>query len=269
MKNEKGWFGSLLGYAGKSRSTLAGSVILSLVSEICGIFPFYCMYRLIDAFVQDTVTNSLVYRWCAAALAAYAVKVLCFGLSTGLSHLAAFDVLAGLRKRVTDRFMHAPLGKVQEHSIGEIKNIIVDKIESMEPPLAHMVPEGAGHILLPLVSIISLLLIDPRLALSSLVTFPAAIICMGLTFKISGRNFDIYNRSNAYMNSTIVEYIEGIEVIKAFGRAGVSYEKYADAITDYKKFVTKWLSSTWITMNLAFALFPSTMVGASNPGILL
>ena len=55
---------------------------------------------------------------------------------------------------------------------------------------------------------------------------------------------------NAHMNSTIVEYIEGIEVIKAFGRVGTSYEKYAKAILDYKKFVVKWLSSIWITMKM-------------------
>lgn len=120
--------------------------------------------------------------------------------------------------------MHAPLGEVQAHSIGEIKNIMVDKIEGIEPPLAHVVPEGAGHIVLPVVSIIALALVDWRIALASLVTFPAAFVCMALTFKISGKNFDTYNNSNTYMNSTIVEYIEGIEVIKAFGRAGVSYE---------------------------------------------
>ena len=63
------------------------------------------------------------------------------------------------------------------------------------------------------------------------------------------------------MNSIIVEYIEGIEVIKAFGRAGKSYEKYAKAILDYKTFVVKWLTSTWVTFKLAFALFPSTLLG--------
>lgn len=84
---------------------------------------------------------------------------------------------------------------------------------------------------------------------------------MGLTFKISGKNFDTYGKAGAYMNSTIVEYIEGIEVIKAFGCAGVSYEKYAKAITDFRTFVVKWLSSTYLTMKLSFALFPSTLIG--------
>lgn len=84
---------------------------------------------------------------------------------------------------------------------------------------------------------------------------------MGLTFKISGKNFTKYDESASYMNSTIVEYIEGIEVIKAFGRAGVSYEKYAGAITDFRTFVVKWLTSTFATMKLSFALFPSTLIG--------
>ena len=124
-----------------------------------------------------------------------------------------------------------------------------------------MIPEGAGHIVLPIVSIAALAFIDPRLALASLVTFPLSFVCMGLTFKISGKNFSEYDRSANFMNSAIVEYIEGIEVIKAFGREGVSYEKYASAITDFRTFVVKWLTSTFATMKLSFALFSSTLIG--------
>lgn len=91
-------------------------------------------------------------------------------------------------KSVADRFLHAPLGEVQSHSIGEIKNIMIDKIEGIEPPLAHVVLESAGHIVLPVISIVSLAVIDWRIALASLVTFPAAFVCMALTFWISGKN---------------------------------------------------------------------------------
>ena len=189
------------------------------------------------------------------------MKILTFSLSTGTSHSMAYTILEGLRLRLADRFLHAPLGNVENHTIGEIKNMMVDKIENLEPPLAHMIPEGAGHLVLPIVSIIALCALDWRLALASLVTFPLSFICMGLTFKISGKNFEKYDKSANYMNSTIVEYIEGIEVIKAFGRAGVSYEKYAGAINDFRTFVVKWLTSTFATMKLSFALFPSTLIG--------
>jgi ABC-type multidrug transport system fused ATPase/permease subunit len=243
------------------KSRLLLSVVLSVLSVMLGLVPFYCMYRLICLMAAGTATAALAVKWCLLALAAYAAKVVLFGLSTGTPHAMAYTILEGLRLRLADRFLHAPLGNVENHTIGEIKTMMMDKIETLEPPLAHMIPEGAGHVVLPVVSIIALLCVDWRLALASLVTFPLSFLCMGLTFKISGKNFDKYDQSASYMNSTIVEYIEGIEVIKAFGRAGVSYEKYASAITDFRTFVVKWLASTFATMKLSFALFPSTLIG--------
>lgn len=258
---KKSWTSALFAYAEGEKSRLLLSVVLSVLSVMLGLVPFYCMYRLICLMAAGTATAALAVKWCLLALAAYAAKVVLFGLSTGTSHAMAYTILEGLRLRLADRFLHAPLGNVENHTIGEIKTMMVDKIETLEPPLAHMIPEGAGHVVLPVVSIIALLCVDWRLALASLVTFPLSFLCMGLTFKISGKNFDKYDQSASYMNSTIVEYIEGIEVIKAFGRAGVSYEKYASAITDFRTFVVKWLASTFATMKLSFALFPSTLIG--------
>lgn len=261
MNKKKSWVNTLFAYAEGEKKKLALSVVLSVVSVMLGLAPFYCMYRLICMFTAGTATAAAVVGWCMAALAAYALKILTFTLSTGTSHSMAYAILEGLRLRLADRFLHAPLGDVENHTIGEIKSMMVDKIENLEPPLAHMIPEGAGHLVLPIVSIIALAVPDPRLALASLVTFPLSFICMGLTFKISGKNFTEYDKSSNRMNSTIVEYIEGIEVIKAFGRAGVSYEKYAKAITDFRTFVVRWLTSTFATMKLSFALFPSTLIG--------
>lgn len=269
QKKKKGWFSCLMDYASGSRGRLAVSTCLSVVSVLAGLLPYFCIYRIIEHFISGTVTMNLIFTWSCLALAAYVVKVLFFGLSTGLSHYAAYHILEGLRLRVADRLLHAPLGEAAAHSIGEIKNIMVDKIENIEPPLAHMIPEGTGHIALPVLSIVLLAVIDWRIALASLITLPFSMICMMLTFQISGRNFEKYNESNAIMNSTIVEYVEGIEVIKAFGRSGASYEKFAKAITDYKVFVVKWLSSTWVTFKLAFALFPSTLLGTLPVGLFL
>ena len=263
MKNntKKSWMQSLFAYAGGEKKRLALSVILSVLSVVLGLAPFYCMYRMLAAFTLGAVTAEAIVRWCLLMLAAYCLKILLFSLSTGVSHAMAYTILEALRLRLADRFLRAPLGEVENHSIGEIKTMMVDKIENLEPPLAHMIPEGAGHVVLPIISILALLCIDWRLALASLVTFPLSFLCMALTFKISGDSFAQYDRSASAMNSAIVEYIEGIEVIKAFGRAGVSYEKYAGAITDFRTFVVKWLTSTFVTMKLSFALFPSTLIG--------
>ncbi len=251
----------LLVYANESKSKMILSVILSIISITSGLGPFYCFYRIINLFVENEISTQGIMFWSLCALVAYIVKIVCFGLSTSASHYAAYHILEGLRNRLAERFLKAPLGEVTKHSIGEIKGIMVDKIEDIEPPLAHMIPEGSGHIVLPIVSMIALAAINWRLLLASWITYPLSLICMALTFKISGKNFDRYNESIAQMNSNIVEYVDGIEVIKAFGRAGQSYEKFSNSILNYKTFVLKWLSSTWVTMKLAFALFPSTLLG--------
>lgn len=262
MKTEKkSWLQALFAYAEGERKRMLLSIVLSVLSVMTGLLPFYCMYRMICLFAAGGAAAGEVIRWCLLALLCYAGKILLFSLSTGVSHTMAYTILESLRLRLADRFLHAPLGDVEAHSIGEIKSTMVDKIEGIEPPLAHMIPEGAGHVVLPIVSIIALAVLDWRLALASLVTFPVSFLCMGLTFKISGDSFKQYDRANSAMNSAIVEYIEGIEVIKAFGRAGVSYEKYAGSITDFCTFVVKWLTSTFVTMKLSFALFPSTLIG--------
>ena len=262
MKSErKSWLSTLFAYAESVQKRLLLSALLSVLSVMLGLAPFYCMYRMICLFAAGSATAALAVRWCLLALLAYGSRILLFSLSTGVSHTMAYHILERLRLRLADRLLHAPLGNVERHSIGEIKSVMVDKIEGIEPPLAHMIPEGAGHVVLPVVSIAALAYLDWHLALASLVTFPLSFLCMGLTFRISGDSFAQYDRSNSAMNSAIVEYIEGIEVIKAFGRAGVSYEKYAGAITDFRTFVVKWLTSTFVTMKLSFALFPSTLIG--------
>ncbi len=268
-KEEKKWFGTLLSYAKGSSGRLGVSVVFSMISLLSGIVPYYCVYRILDRYISESLGKDFVLQWSMIALIAYLVKVVCFGISTGISHYVAFNVLEGLRLKVADTFLKAPLGEVYAHSIGEIKGVIVDKIEDIEPPLAHVVPEGAGHILLPIVCFVALAIVDIRVALAALLALPLGLIFMMLTFKISWKNMTKYQEANAHMSSVIVEYVEGIEVIKAFGRSGVSYEKFAGSIRDYRDFVIDWLESTWVTMKLAFAFMPATLLGVVPVSILL
>lgn len=193
---KKSWMRSIFAYADGEKKKMILSVILSVLSVMLGPVPFYCMYEVVCLFAAGTATAAAVVKWCLISLAVYALKILLFSLSTGTSHSTAYTVLEGLRLRLADRFLHAPLGDVEGHTIGEIKGMMVDKIENLEPPLAHMIPESSGHIVLPIVSIIALAFIDWRLALASLVTFPLSFFCMDLTFKISGKNFQKFDESS-------------------------------------------------------------------------
>ena len=257
----KNWFRTLLSYADGREHRMWLSVILSIVSIVSGLIPFYCVYRMVEAYITGTLEHAVIIFWGAIGALAYTVKVVCFGFSTGLSHYVAYYVLEGLRLKIAESFLKAPLGEVQAHSIGEIKNVIVDRIEEIEPPLAHMIPEGSGHLVLPAISLIALFFLDFRVSLGSLLSLPIGFMFMVLTFAISGKSMKKYMESNVRLNSVIVEYIEGIEVIRAFGKAGSSYKKYADTVLEYKDFVIDWMRNTWVTMKLAFAFMPATLLG--------
>lgn len=188
---------ALFAYAKNAKGELGLSVVLSVISILLGLVPFFCMYRVICLFAAGTAAKAAVISWCAWSLAAYAGKVLCFTLSTGISHHAAYNILEGLRLRLVERFLHAPLGEVQKHSIGEIKSILVDKIENIEPPLAHMIPEGAGHIVLPIVSFIALFAIDWRLALAAL----AVMLSMSMVGSLA--KLEVFSENMRQVKATV------------------------------------------------------------------
>lgn len=146
----------LMAYAKGSQKRVSLSVIFSIISVISGLLPYYCIYKVLDLYIKDQADIQVMMYWCLYALLFYIIKIITFSASTWISHIAAYHILEGMRLRLTERFLKAPLGEVQKYSIGEIKNIMVEKIENMEPPLAHMIPEGCGHLLLPVISIIAL-----------------------------------------------------------------------------------------------------------------
>ena len=208
---KKSWTSALFAYAEGEKSRLILSVVLSVLSVMLGLVPFYCMYRLICLMAVGTATAALAVKWCLLALAAYAAKVVLFGLSTGTSHAMAYTILEGLRLRLADRFLHAPLGNVENHTIGEIKTMMVDKIETLEPPLAHMIPVGAGHVVLPVVSIIALLCVDWRLALANkgVITAPEAALAVMLSISMVGSlaKLEVFSENMRQVKFTVAKLI--------------------------------------------------------------
>ena len=165
--------------------------------------------------------------------------------------------------------MHAPLGSVLSKPVGSLKSTIVDRIEDIEPPLAHMIPELSSNVLLPIVVVISLFAMDWRMGLASLATIPAALIPMAAGLRTYNEKYAAYMSANAQVNSIIVEYVEGIEVVKAFNQSGASYEKFVRAVTSFRDFTLDWFRCTWKSMNLCLSILPTTLLATLPVGIAL
>lgn len=112
VKNEEkkdGWFKVLLSYTDGSGRRMGISVILSIISVISGIVPYYCLYRSADLYIRnmDNVPIQDIVKWCLYALLFYVIRIVCFSASTWMSHIAAYHILEGLRLRLSDRFLKA------------------------------------------------------------------------------------------------------------------------------------------------------------------
>ena len=234
-----------------------------------GFVPFWAVYEILILFIDQTVTLRDIQFWCLVGVAGYLVRVVCFGVSTILAHISAYTILEGLRLKIADRLMRAPLGEVMGRRIGYLKNIIMDKVDDIEPPLAHMIPELTSNLLLPLAIFAWMLVIDWRLGLSVLIAPILSMIPMAFLMKNYNSQYAAYMEANNHVNSVIIEYVEGIEVVKAFNQSTSSYEKFVGAVESFKGFTLDWFRSTWKTMNLMLAIMPTTLVGVLPVGLLL
>ncbi len=266
---EQTWLGTLLSFASPCRGKMAASVALAILSVAGGFVPYLGVYQIIRLFLERQASLEGILFWCGVCLAGYAVKVVGYALSTMLAHVSAYTILEGLRLRAADRLMGAPLGEVESRPIGSMKSTIVDRIEDIEPPLAHMIPELSSNILLPLVVVIAMFLIDWRMGLALLVTIPVALIPMAFGMKSYNKNYAAYMEANAHVNSVIVEYVEGIQVVKAFSQGERSYQKFARAVSSFKDFTMNWYRCTWASMNLCLSILPTTLLGTLPVGVYL
>ena len=266
---ERTWLGILLSFAAPCRGKMATSVVLAILSVAGGFVPYLGVYQIIRLFLERQADWDGILFWCGVCLAGYAVKVAGYALSTMLAHVSAYTILEGLRLQAADRLMGAPLGEVESRPIGAMKSTIVDRIEDIEPPLAHMIPELSSNILLPMVVVAAMFSIDWRMGLALLVTIPFALIPMAFGMRSYNKNYAAYMEANAHVNSVIVEYVEGIQVVKAFSQGERSYQKFAQSVSSFKAFTMDWYRCTWASMNLCLSILPTTLLGTLPMGVYL
>ena len=153
--------------------------------------------------------------------------------------------------------------------IGQLKNQIIDRVETIERPIAHLIPEILPAFLLPLCIFIYIVSIDWRMALASLITIPIALLSYTFVLRTFNRKYDDYMQANNHVNSVIVEYVEGIQVIKAFNQSASLYEKFEKAVKMFLDYTLDWYRSTWKPMNFGAAVLPSTLLGTLPIGLVL
>jgi ATP-binding cassette subfamily B protein IrtA len=250
-------FKRILGYTGEHRGTTYKAIAAMLTGMVMQVLPFWFIYQIIRPLLLREPITAEYFIWRVAAIALctvlYAVFYL-WGLS--LSHNAAYHTLKNLRVSLQGKLEGLPLGVIQEKGVGSIKKMFIDDIETIELPLAHAIPEGIANIAIPVLVFLGMFLADWKMALLALASLPLGALAMMAMYKTGTGRMEKYYAAGHTMNRTIVEYINGMEVVKVFNRDGESYHRYERDIKSYRDFTLAWYKVCWPWMAIYICLMP-------------
>ena len=179
-KPTKSTFAWIMEFAGQKRSRYVASVLLAILGAAFQMLPYFVMARIIQKLLGGERELAGYLTDCLVMAAMWCARVLFHSLSTSASHRATFAVLGNIRKRGLMKLERMPLGDVQARGSGELKNILVERVDSIEVTLAHVIPEVTSNVCVVLATIVYLLVLDWRMALVSLITLPLGMLCFML-----------------------------------------------------------------------------------------
>ena len=242
----------LMGYAGGHKILTYLSWVLSVMSALLALVPFWYIWRIIHDILEvspDFVEagNVTGYGWSAVLFAVISIVVYIAALMC--SHMSAFRVAANIRKELMRHITALPLGVTEKYGSGKLRRIVNTSSAATETYLAHRLPDKAGAIATPIGLLFLLLAFDWRLGLLSLVPVVLGfLIMMKMTGKDMEKRMEQYQNALADMSNEAVEYVRGVPVVKTFGQTIFSFKRFKDAIDNYETWVIAYTKGLRLPM---------------------
>lgn len=260
---------TLFEFSGDAKGKMPLSVILTVLSELFGMLPYLTAAMLANEVFAGTATIHSTLIWAGIAAAGIILKTLLGIIASSRSHKIAFTILCNIRCAIAEKMRKVPMGVMLETPSGVYKNLIVDNVAKLEDAIAHFIPEIPSNIAAPAACIVLLFALDWRMGLASLSTIPLCIPFIFGMLRGYGEKMETYLRSGNEMNAALVEYVGGIQVIKAFGRTGASFGKFSNSVNFFHDSTLDWWRQCWFWMAAVKAILPSTILGSLPIGAYL
>lgn len=256
----------LFQFVGEDRGKMPAAIVLAVLGEVFGMIPYLSAAMLAGEVFGGAASLSRALMWTGIAVAASILKTILHICSSGRSHRISYTILKNIRKALADKMMRVPMGVMLETPSGVYKALIIDNVAKLEDSVAHLIPELPAQFAVPVAGIVLLFGLDYRMGLASLVTVPLMIpFVFGMMHGFKEK-MGSYIRTGNEMNAALVEYVEGIQVIKAFGKSGVSFGKFAETVNSFHDSTLAWWQQSWFWTALVKAIGPSTMLGGLPMG---
>lgn len=244
-------------YIGEYKKYTVWAAILMSLGIVANVMPYFFLYQIISPLTKGEQID-LKFILIRVAAVAVCELVYSFAYVQGLtfSHVSAYNTLKNLRVSLQGKLEKQPLGNIQNLGTGRIKKIFTDDIDQIELLLAHAIPEGIANIFIPLLIIVLMFVINWRLGLLSLVPLVIGLFAMGMMMKSGFEKMNDYYESAARMNNTIIEYVNGMEVVKVFNKDGDSYKRFGEVVRSYRDFTIAWYKVCWPWMAVYSSIIP-------------
>lgn len=257
-------------YGKENNKTTILSIILLFFAALLLILPFLFIYQTIYAIVSEQkITTIFVLKEAMAILICLIIQAVLYVKGLSLSHKAAYGTIMNIRVSLQNKMEKLPLGIIESKGVGAFKKIFTDDIDSFEQLLAHAIPEGISNALGTLLVLLGIFSCDWRLGVLVFIIVPLGLIPVMLMYKIGNKGMSNYYTASQIMNNTIIEYVNGMEVVKVFNKSGESYEKLKTAVNNYRDYTLKWYRSCWPFMAIYQSFLPYTLLFALPVGSIL
>ena len=260
----------ILQYAGAHRRTIYKAALCMTLGAAASIVPYLLVYTILEQVLNGSVpTLAGSGKMLAGILLAEIVYAVFYMYGFQLSHRAAYNTLENIRRFLQENLERKPLGKVREMGSGAIKKLFTDDIESIELLLAHMIPEGIANLTVAVFALVTILVIDWQLALLTCVVIALGISVSGQMYRVGVEQMGSYFAAAKRLNNTIIEYVNGMEVVRVFNRQDEFGERFASSVTAYRDFALSWYKVSFPWMALYGSLFSNILLYSLPFGTLL
>lgn len=239
---------------------ILSSVIIAIIGVFCGVVPYFALAKITQNIAINNTDLEFYIRPILLILGGLIGSVIFHEISTLISHNLAFRIIEDERKKLVRKINRLSMGEIEKRSSGEWTQFMVETLNKIEQPIAHVIPEVIANLIIPIALVVIIFIIDWRIGIANLITLPLgvlfSILMMG-GYEEKSRN---YQEAAKNMNTTAVEYIRGIQVIKAFNKSASSYGKFVDAVNRNRDSMLNWYLSVCFYMTAAMEVLPSTLL---------
>ena len=262
-------FAKLFYFMRPDKGKMILSLALACIGEALGMVPYIVVGLLAAGLVESTLTLSMAAWLCVAAAFGQVAKFFFTWRSSMMSHGIAFKALRTMREMMAEKMARVPMGTIVDTPTGTFKNRFIDNVNQLEDAIAHFMPELPSNVFAPVLAMAVVFAVDWRMGLAGIATIPLGILFYLGMMRGYKEKMARYIASEQAMNATLVEYVNGIQVIKAFGRSASSYGSFSQAVAEYHDSTLAWFRQSWVWMALVKAVVPCTLLVSLPLGVWL